>query len=176
MHNFGLVEEDLITFKISVLVTWTKTMRSIYCCKLITHSPVWKRTRHKLTQIVQTAGLVAILKVLIFPEELWVVHIFSEDHFRFLQPKISGNAQSSTVVPAKMAVESAAQVSIVLFKVLSFSSMLYHSRLVMYKTLGGIFLIQPYTPSLFCCFLQFEPIATLSLVWWKTFKETGIRF
>ena len=33
----------------------------------------------------------------------------------------------------------------------------------MYKTLGGIFLIQPYTPSLFYCFLQFEPIATLSL-------------
>lgn len=90
------------------------------------------------------------------------MHIFSEDYFRFLQLKISGNAQSSTVVPAKMAVESAAQVSIALFKVLSFSSMLYHSRLVMYKTLGGIFLIQPYSPSLFCCFLQFEPIAALS--------------
>ena len=68
------------------------------------------------------------------------MHIFSEDHFRYLQPKISGNTQASTVVPAKMAVESAAQVSIVLFKVLSFSSMLYHSRLAMYKTLGGIFL------------------------------------
>ena len=75
------------------------------------------------------------------------MHIFSEDHFRFLQPRISGNAQFSNVVPAKMAVESAAQVSIVLFKVLSFSSMLYHSRLVMYETLGGSFLIQPYTPS-----------------------------
>ena len=92
------------------------------------------------------------------------MHIFSKDHFRFLQLKISGNAQSSTMVPAKMAVESAAQVSIVLFKVLSFSSMLYHSRLVIYKILGGIFLIQPYSLSLFCCFLQFEPIAALSLV------------
>ena len=99
MHNFGLVEEDLITFKISVLVTWTKTMRSIHCCKLITHSPAWKRTRHKLTQIVQTAGLVAILKVLIFPKGLWVVHIFFEDHFRFLQTKISGNALVLSPLP-----------------------------------------------------------------------------